>query len=45
MNAAFLRRWVEQGELGRKSGLDFYAGPGNLFTKPGFIAGHEHSEE
>jgi 3-hydroxyacyl-CoA dehydrogenase len=45
MNAAVLKRWLEQGELGRKSGRGFYAGPGPLFTKPGFIAGHEHNEE
>jgi hypothetical protein len=42
MNAASLKCRLAQGELGRRSGQDSYAGP--LFTKPGFIAGHEHNE-
>lgn len=34
MNAVFLKRWLEQGEPGRKSWQGFYAGPGPLFTNP-----------
>jgi 3-hydroxybutyryl-CoA dehydrogenase len=43
-NAAFLKRWVEQGDLGQKSGRGFYAYPGPLFTRPGFVAGRDDSE-
>jgi 3-hydroxybutyryl-CoA dehydrogenase len=43
-NAAFLKRRVEQGDLGQKSGRGFYAYPGPLFTRPGFITGRDDSE-
>jgi 3-hydroxybutyryl-CoA dehydrogenase len=42
-NAAFLKRWVERGDLGQKSGRGFYAYPGPLFTRPGFVAGRDDS--
>ena len=38
-NADFLKRFVDRGELGQKTGKGFYQYPGPLFTKPGFVAG------
>lgn len=37
MNAAFLKRYVDQGELGQKSGKGFYSYPHPRFTRPGFV--------
>jgi 3-hydroxybutyryl-CoA dehydrogenase len=42
-NAAFLKRWVERGELGQKTGQGFYRYPGPLFTHPDFVAGRDDS--
>ena len=38
-NAAFLKRYVEKGLLGVKSGKGFYTYPAPAFGKPGFIEG------
>ncbi|MFA5180257.1 MAG: 3-hydroxyacyl-CoA dehydrogenase [Syntrophales bacterium] len=38
-NAAFLRQYVERGELGQKSGKGFYSYPQPLFIEPGFVEG------
>jgi len=43
-NAAFLKRWVERGDLGQKSGKGFYEYPGPRFTEPGFVQGREGPE-
>lgn len=40
-NAAFLRRYVDRGELGVKSGKGFYAYPNPAFCQAGFIEGKE----
>ncbi|MCX5857724.1 MAG: 3-hydroxyacyl-CoA dehydrogenase [Deltaproteobacteria bacterium] len=39
MNADFLKRYVDRGELGQKSGKGFYTYPRPRFTQPGFIKG------
>ncbi len=36
-NAEFMRRYVDKGELGEKTGKGFYAYPDPAFSKPGFI--------
>ena len=36
-NARFLRRWVDRGELGAKTGMGFYAYPDPAFARPGFV--------
>jgi len=38
-NAAFLKRYVERGELGQKSGKGFYCYPQPSFIEPGFVEG------
>jgi 3-hydroxybutyryl-CoA dehydrogenase len=38
-NAAFLRRWVDRGELGVKTGRGFYAYPDPAYARPGFVEG------
>jgi 3-hydroxybutyryl-CoA dehydrogenase len=38
-NAAFLKGYIERGELGQKSGNGFYRYPHPLFTEPGFLEG------
>lgn len=38
-NAAFLKQYVERGELGQKSGKGFYTYPQPSFIEPGFIEG------
>jgi len=38
-NAAFLKQYVERGELGQKSGKGFYAYPQPSFIEPGFVEG------
>jgi 3-hydroxybutyryl-CoA dehydrogenase len=39
-NAEFLKRYIDEGRLGQKSGQGFYTYPKPLFTRPGFIRGH-----
>jgi 3-hydroxybutyryl-CoA dehydrogenase len=39
-NAEFLKRYIDEGRLGQKSGKGFYSYPKPLFTRPGFIRGH-----
>jgi len=39
-NAEFLKRYINEGRLGQKSGKGFYTYPKPLFTRPGFIRGH-----
>ena len=41
MNADFIRRYVEAGNLGVKSGRGFYAYPDPAFARPGFINGEQ----
>jgi 3-hydroxybutyryl-CoA dehydrogenase len=36
-NATFLKRYVDRGELGVKSGKGFYSYPDPAFARPGFI--------
>jgi 3-hydroxybutyryl-CoA dehydrogenase len=43
-NAAFLKPYVDRGELGQKSGQGFYAYPKPAFTRPGFVAGRPDTE-
>jgi 3-hydroxybutyryl-CoA dehydrogenase len=38
-NAAFLKRYVDRGDLGVKSGKGFYKYPDPEFLKPGFVEG------
>jgi 3-hydroxybutyryl-CoA dehydrogenase len=38
-NATFLKRYVDRGELGVKSGKGFYSYPDPAFVRPGFIEG------
>ncbi len=38
-NAAFLRQYVDKGDLGAKTGRGFYTYPKPAFTQPGFIEG------
>lgn len=38
-NAAFLKAYVDRGELGVKSGKGFYSYPDPAFARPGFAAG------
>lgn len=38
-NAAFLRQYVDKGDLGVKTGRGFYTYPKPAFTQPGFIEG------
>jgi 3-hydroxybutyryl-CoA dehydrogenase len=38
-NATFLKRYVDRGELGVKSGRGFYSYPDPVFARPGFIEG------
>ncbi|MCP3954653.1 MAG: 3-hydroxyacyl-CoA dehydrogenase [Desulfobacterales bacterium] len=40
MNADFLRRYVEAGKLGVKSGQGFYEYPEPVYARPGFIDGN-----
>ena len=45
MNADFMKRYVDQGELGQKSGKGFYRYPRPRFTEPGFIKGSSDIEK
>jgi 3-hydroxybutyryl-CoA dehydrogenase len=36
-NAAFLKRYVDRGDLGVKSGRGFYGYPDPAYAQPGFI--------
>ncbi len=38
-NAAFMKQYVDRGELGQKTGKGFYTYPNPEFTKPGFVKG------
>lgn len=44
-NAAFLKQWVERGDLGQKSGKGFYRYPGPRFVQPGFVSGRGDGED
>ncbi len=39
-NAAFLKPFIEEGRLGRKTGRGIYSYPGPAFEKKGFASGH-----
>lgn len=43
-NAAFMKQYVDRGELGQKTGKGFYSYPNPEFTRPGFVKG-EYSEK
>lgn len=38
-NAAFMKQYVDRGELGQKTGKGFYTYPNPEFTRPGFVKG------
>ena len=38
-NADFVKRYVDRGQLGTKSGQGFYSYPNPAFAQPGFIGG------
>ena len=38
-NADFLKKMIDQGHLGQKSGKGFYSYPGPRYRQPGFVAG------
>ena len=40
-NAAFMKQYVDRGELGQKTGKGFYTYPNPEFTKPGFLKGEK----
>ncbi|MFZ5569228.1 MAG: 3-hydroxyacyl-CoA dehydrogenase [Thermodesulfobacteriota bacterium] len=40
-NAAFIKQYVDRGEVGVKSGKGFYSYPNPAFGRPGFIQGKE----
>lgn len=44
-NAAFLKPFVEQGQLGRKTGRGIYTYPDPAFTRAGFVGGGATSDE
>ena len=44
-NAAFLKPFVEQGRLGRKTGRGIYDYPGPAFEQKGFAKGHTKAEK
>ncbi len=43
-NAAFMKQYVDRGELGQKTGKGFYTYPNPEFTRPGFVKG-EYSDK
>ncbi len=43
-NAAFLKTYVDRGDLGQKTGRGFYTYPGPAFAQPGFVAGRPDVE-
>ncbi len=44
-NAAFLKPFVEQGRLGRKTGRGIYEYPGAAFERKGFVSGRSKTDE
>ena len=43
-NAGFLKKYVDKGHLGQKSGRGFYSSPGPAYAEPGFLR-RDHSDQ
>lgn len=44
-NATFLRRWIDRGDLGMKTGRGFYTYPDPAYARPGFVEGRPPTAE